>query len=138
MSGAILFNAPEQTQIIQVKFPSGVTVDAEVADNPERRLIGLAFREELPLQGGLLYIFDHSAPHKVWTKGFLIPIDVVWIDESKQVVYLLKDVEPCAQDPCPWYGPPPENARYVLETHDGFIEREQVRIGTEVTFALQL
>ena len=138
MTGALLFNAPQQTQVIEVQFPNGARLQAEVADTPEKLLFGLAFREFLPENEGMLFIFDTSGPHRIWTKGFQIPVDIIWVDESKQVVHLVKGAEPCSQDPCPFYGPPPENARYIIQTNVGFIRREGVTSGTELKFALRM
>lgn len=138
ISGALLFNSPNQTEVIEVAFPNGAKLKAEVADTPEKLLFGLAFREYLPENEGLLFIFETSAPHKVWTKGFRFPVDLIWVDESKHVVYLIEDAVPCPQDPCPWYGPPPENARYLIETNGGFIKREGVASGNELKFTLRM
>jgi hypothetical protein len=138
ISGALLFNAPEQTQVIAVSFPDGTKLEAEVADTPEKLLFGLAFRDYLPPGQGMLYIFNESAPHRVWTKEFKIPIDVIWVDESKTVVHIVEGAEPCSQDPCPWYGPPPENARYIIETNAGFVKRENVAMGSKLKFTLKL
>ena len=138
ISGALLFNRPEQTQVIHVSFPNGKILEAEVADTPEKLLFGLAFREFLPADKGMLYIFDQSAPHRIWTKEFRIPVDVIWIDESKMVVHVVEGVEPCSQDPCPWYGPPPRNARYVIEANAGFTKRAGVVPGTKLKFTLRM
>lgn len=138
ITGAMLFNAPPQTQIIEIQFPSGARLLADVADTPEKLLFGLAFREFLPKNEGMLFIFDKSDAHRIWTKGFQIPVDVIWVDESKQVVHLVKGAEPCSQDPCPFYGPPPQNARYIIQTNVGFAQREGVVAGTELTFALRM
>ncbi|MGH7254689.1 MAG: DUF192 domain-containing protein, partial [Nitrospirales bacterium] len=96
-------NRPESDTII-VRFPSGQEMAAEVADTPEKQLFGLAFREGLPPNSGMLYIFDTSDRHRVWTKGFRIPVDMIWVDASRRVVHLAGDVPPCEQDPCPYYG----------------------------------
>jgi hypothetical protein len=58
ISGALLFNRPEQTEVIHVSFPNGTVLEAEVADTPEKLLFGLAFQEYLPPNKGMLYIFD--------------------------------------------------------------------------------
>ena len=83
ISGALLFNSPGQTQLITVKFPNGAHLKSEVADTPEKLLFGLAFRPSLPQNEAMLYIFGESGPHRVWTKEFQFPVDVIWIDESK-------------------------------------------------------
>ncbi|RMH06177.1 MAG: DUF192 domain-containing protein [Nitrospirae bacterium] len=138
MTGALLFNAPRGTEYIEIQFPDGTRVHAEVADTPEKLLFGLAFREHLAADQGMLFIFDTSAPHKVWTKGFKIPVDILWLDESKHVVHMIEHAQPCSEDPCPWYGPETVNARYVLETRSGFIQRVQVASGMELTFILKM
>lgn len=138
MIGAVLMFSNSKDDIIIVTFPSGATIDAEVADTPEKLLFGLAFRESLPPDAGMLYIFDTSDRHKVRTKGFTFPVDVIWADESRHVVHLVERAAPCEKDPCPAYGPPPENARYVIETEAGFIKREQLTTGVELKFTLKL
>lgn len=138
MIGAVLMFSDSKDEIIIVTFPSGTTIDAEVADTPEKLLFGLAFRESLPPDAGMLYIFETSDRHKVRTKGFTFPVDVIWADESRHVVHLVERAQPCEKDPCPAYGPPPENARYVIETEAGFITREQLKTGVELKFTLKL
>ncbi len=138
ISGAMMFNAPKQTEIIEVRFPSGAKLQAEVADTPEKLLFGLAFREGLPEDGGMIFLFDKSGLHKVWTKGFKFPVDLIWVDESKQIVHVKEAAMPCVEDPCPWHGPPPENARYVIETNMGFIQKAEAAVGSELIFALRM
>ena len=136
ISGALLFNSPGQTQLINVKFSNGAVLKSEVADTPEKLLFGLAFRPSLPEDEAMLYIFEESGPHRVWTKEFQFPVDVIWVDESKIIVHLEKNVPPCSENPCTWYGPPPSDARYILETNAGFIDREKVVIGNQLKFTL--
>ncbi len=139
ISGALLFNRPEQTKVIHVSFSSTeVVLKAEVADTPEKLLFGLAFREHIPPDGGMLYIFDESAPHQVWTKEFRISVDILWVDESKVVVHVVEQAEPCSVDPCPWYGPPPENARYVIEANAGLVKRRGITVGEQLKFTLKM
>lgn len=136
--GGVLMFSGDKDEIIIVTFPSGTAIEAEVADTPEKQLFGLAFRESLPPDRGMLYIFDTSDRHKVRTKGFTFPVDVIWADESRHVVHLVERALPCEKDPCPAYGPPPENARYVIETEAGFIAREKLSTGVELKFTLIL
>jgi len=138
MIGGVLFLTGPKNDTIIVTFPSGKTIETEVADTPEKLLFGLAFRDALPPDSGMLYIFDASDRHAVRTKGFLFPVDVIWADESRHVVHLVERAEPCAADPCPAYGPPPENARYVIETRAAFSKQEKLSPGVELKFTLKL
>jgi uncharacterized membrane protein (UPF0127 family) len=128
----------KDTDTIIVTFPSGREIEAEVADTPEKLLFGLAFREALPTNGGMLYIFETSDRHRTRTKGFRFPVDIVWVDESHHVVHVVEHAEPCIADPCPVYGPPPANARYIIETDAGLIKAEALVPGTELKFTLRL
>jgi len=136
ISGSLLFNSPGQTQVINVKFPNGAVLQSEVADTPEKLLFGLAFRPSLPEGEAMLYIFGESDLHRVWTKEFQFPVDIIWVDESKIVVHLEKNVLPCTDNPCAWHGPPPDDARYIIESNAGFIAREKVAVGDKLKFAL--
>ena len=138
ITGAMFFNAPRQIEVFQINFPNGIALQGEVADTPEKLLFGLAFREGLPRDGALLLIFEESGLHTVWTKAFQFPVDLIWVDESKQIVHLVSDAEPCRKDPCPRYGPPPENARYIIETEAGFIQRADIHLGYELSFAIHM
>lgn len=40
--------------------------------------------------------------------------------------------------PRPLYGPPAENARYVIETAAGFVSSEHVELGMELKFTLRM
>ena len=138
ISGAMLFNAPQKTEIIEVRFPHGAPLQAEVADTPEKLLFGLAFRETLRNDHGMLFLFERSDFHKVWTKRYQFNVDLIWVDESRHVVHIVETAVPCVNDPCEWYGPPPERARYVIAATSGFVDRAQVSVGNELVFALRM
>lgn len=138
MSASVFLVERKESSVIVVTFPSGVELEAEVADTPEKLLFGLAFREGLPANGGMLYIFEENGLHRVTTREYRFPIDILWVDESHHVVHLLEQAEPCAKDPCPLFGPPPESARYVIQAESGFIKKSGVAKNDELKYALRL
>lgn len=138
MSASVFLVERKESSIIVVTFPSGAELEAEVADTPEKLLFGLAFREALPLHGGMLYIFEENGLHRVTTREYRFPIDILWVDEGHHVVHMLEHAEPCAKDPCPFFGPPPEAARYVIQVESGFIKTTGVAKGDELKYALRM
>jgi uncharacterized membrane protein (UPF0127 family) len=138
MSVSMFVVERKESSIIVVRFPSGVELEAEVADTPEKQLFGLAFREELPPNSGMLYIFEENGLHRVRTKEYRFPIDILWVDESHHVVHMLEHAEPCAKEPCPFYGPPPEAARYVIQTESGFLKSAGVAKNDELKYSLRM
>ena len=125
-------------EVIVVTFPSGKELETEVADTPEKLLFGLAFRDELPLDSGMLYIFETSDRHRLRTTGFKVPVDMIWVNERRVVVHVVERAAPCSGEPCPLYGPPPEDARYIIQTVAGFVHEERVAPGVELRFTLRL
>ena len=138
MSASVFLVERKESSIIVVTFPSGVELEAEVADTPEKLLFGLAFRDALPPSGGMLYIFEQNGMHRVTTREYRFPIDILWVDESHHVVHMLEHAEPCAKDPCTFFGPPPEEARYVIQAESGFIKKARVAINDELKYALRM
>ena len=63
MSASVFLVERKESSIIVMTFPSGAELEAEVADTPEKLLFGLAFREALPPNGGMLYIFEQNGMH---------------------------------------------------------------------------
>ncbi len=138
ITGTLLLTGRQDPGAIIVTFPSGNEIITEVADTPQTIFIGLAFREPLPENRGMLYIFESSGRHRLHTRGYKVPVDMIWVDESRYVVHVVEYAEPCERDPCPVFGPPPENARYVIQTAAGFARAEGLRSGMELKFTLRM
>jgi uncharacterized membrane protein (UPF0127 family) len=138
ISLSIFLGERKESSVIVVKFPSGIELEAEVADTPEKLLFGLAFRDGLPPSGGMIYIFEENGLHRVQTREYRFPIDIIWVDESHHVVHMLEHAEPCTKDPCPFYGPPPEAARYVIQAESGFLKKSGVAMSDELRYALRM
>lgn len=138
MSASFFLIDRKDETIIVVSFPNGRTLETEVADTPEKLLFGLAFRETLPANSGMLYIFESTGQNHIWTKGYHFPVDMIWIDESHHVVGLKAQVAPCLEDVCPQYSSSPEAVRYAIQTEAGFIEREGITVGQELKYTLRM
>ncbi|WP_455241996.1 DUF192 domain-containing protein [Petrachloros mirabilis] len=138
MSVSMFLVERKESSIIVVTFPNGTQLEAEVADTPEKLLFGLAFQEALPLQGGMIYIFESTGTNHFWTKAYRFPIDVIWIDESHHVVQVMENVLPCGQDPCPEYRSESSSVRYAIQTAAGFIKKEGVTVGDDLKYTLRM
>lgn len=117
-----------------VHFPNGTTLYAEVVDTPETRNQGLMFRDHLPIGGAMLFVFQESKPYKFWMKNCKFPIDIIWLNQKKEVVYISKNTPPCKTASCPTYGPEKKEALYVLEVTAGFSRKEDLKLGAVLVF----
>jgi hypothetical protein len=112
----------------EVRFPRGRTVAAEIADTPERVALGYMYRTEVGEAEGMIFVFPRPDVHPFWMKNTLVPLDMIWMDESFNVLHVQPSAPPCRADPCPSYGPP-RKAAYVLEVRGGTAAREGLKAG---------
>ena len=113
----------------RITMPSGAVYRLELALTPEEQEQGLMYRESLPPNAGMLFVFDQPAPHHFWMKNTMIPLDMIWMDESGRVLYVSADTPPCKADPCATYGPD-SAAKQVLEIAGGKAKDEKVTVGS--------
>ena len=121
--------------VIPLKLPSGKVLQTEVMVSDEDRQMGLMFRPSLPLDHGMLFIFEQPDFHGIWMKNCKFPIDILWLDEARTVVHVADSVPPCKAEPCPIYQPL-RKAAYVVELNAGQARREGAVVGSTVQFAL--
>jgi hypothetical protein len=115
-------------------MPSGAAYRLELALTPEDQAQGLMYRESLPPNTGMLFVFPTSEPHHFWMKNTMIPLDMIWMDESGRVLFVSANTPPCKADPCPTYGPDGP-ARQVLEIAGGMAAKEKVTVGSTLKLA---
>ncbi len=95
--------------------------NVEIADSNEERSEGLMFRDSLDLDKGMLFIFDEEGKYDFWMKNMKIPLDIIWINEDKEAVYVHKNTPPCPENVC-FSVVPDKEAKYVLEINPGVID----------------
>ena len=113
----------------RVEMPSGAVYRVELALTPEDQALGLMYRESLPPQAGMLFVFDAPGEHHFWMKNTMIPLDMIGMDDAGKVIFVSADTPPCKADPCATYGPDAP-ARQVLEIAGGMAAKEKVTAGS--------
>jgi uncharacterized protein len=118
-----------------VIFRGATRVEADVADRDETRARGLMFRDALAEDQGMLFTFDVPQRYGFWMKNVRIPLDIIWIDERRRIVWIVERAPPCREEPCPMYTPR-ARASFVVEVAAGFVERHGIAVGDTVTITL--
>jgi len=121
---------------VQVFFPNGKIITAELAVSDAERARGLMQREKLNPDQGMLFVFDYAGSHSMWMKNMLIPLDFLWLDSEKRIVHMEEHIPPCERDPCPSYASEIP-ALYVLEMKAGSIEQNGLELYDKVDFVLK-
>lgn len=106
-----------------------------VADDDTSRVKGLSGVEELKKDDGLLMVFDEDDLHGIWMKDMLVPLDIIWLDANKKVIYIVQDAKPELSTDTIFT--PRKPARYVVELPSGSVRQHGVRVGHEVQFNLE-
>ena len=102
-------------------------IQAEVADTPATRELGLMRRKSMAQGAGMLFLFDESATHCMWMKNTLIPLSVAFIDERGRIVNIA-DMQPLTETSHCASGP----ARYALEMNQGWFKKRGIAAGTVI------
>lgn len=112
-----------------------VTVSLEVANAPDERQQGLMYRQSLPEQHGMVFVYDDAAPRTFWMKNTYVPLDMIFVTADGTVV----NVEHATPQPnaseseLARYSSEGE-AKYVVELPRGFANRTGVEAGTQLVF----
>src|SRR3990167_4883700 len=69
-------------------------ISAEVVDEPAELAQGLSGRDSLLSGNGMLFVFPNVDYHAIWMKDMKFPIDIIWLDENKQVVDVVESATP--------------------------------------------
>ena len=105
-----------------------VMLNVEIADDSEKIQRGLMFRENLPEDQGMLFIFDREGTYSFWMMNMKIHLDMIWLDSDGKVVHIVEDAAPCIDAAhtslCTFN--PDEPAKYVLEVNSGFVQQHGI------------
>jgi hypothetical protein len=68
-------------------------------------------------------------------KHTLIPLDIIWINKDKKIIFVCQNAQPCRGITCPSIKPE-DNAKYVLEINAGSFQKNNFKIGDEIDFKI--
>lgn len=132
-----VFYGKEVVQDSSVRFP-GVQFGVEIARTAAERTRGLMFRESMPQDQGMLFIFDDDTPRNFWMKNTLISLDMIFVDKDGKVVSVRENVQPCREKDssfCPTYSSVLP-ARYVLEINAGLAQFHHIQAGSRMDISI--
>jgi uncharacterized membrane protein (UPF0127 family) len=106
----------------------GSCFEIQLAENSLQQSRGLMFRETLSENKGMFFVFKKEANYPFWMKNTHIPLDIIWINANKEVVFISEFTEPCKTFFCPQINPQ-VNAKYVLEINAGLSQKFDFKVG---------
>jgi len=118
---------PFGLRVAQLKV-SNVLVTAEIADTPQASENGLMFRDSLPEDHGMLFIFDQPKKASFWMKNTKIPLSIAYIDSNGKILEI-KSMNPLDETIAASNS---DEVAYALEVNQGWFARHGVSSGTKI------
>ena len=122
---------PVANKFIQITA-NGHNLTTEVAATRTSHRCGLAFRQNLSADHGMLFAYAQDQTIAFWMKDTLIPLSIAFLDGDGRVLET-HDMDP--RDPTRRYTSRVP-ARYALEVNQGWFYDNDIKVGDRVEFDL--
>lgn len=99
----------------------------EIADTSEKRSRGLMFRQSMPADRGMLFVFEETRAVGFWMQNTSLPLDLVFIAEDGTVRGIRRGT-PFSTDLISSRGA----VRFVLELNEGIAQKTGIAVGDRV------
>jgi uncharacterized protein len=132
-SSVTSFNEPQFTKEGELTFFSKnnkkiTTIDIEIPETREEKGRGLMYRRVMADKQGMVFVNDMSQYHFFWMKNTYIPLDMIFVDRTMQIVKIEKNTIPLSEKLIAV----PKDAQYTIEVNAGFCDRYSIKIGDSI------
>ncbi|MGZ8288701.1 MAG: DUF192 domain-containing protein [Telluria sp.] len=111
-----------------IKLTAGMhLIQAEVAQTDAQRQQGLMFREKMPTNHGMVFVFDQPTSQCMWMKNTPLPLSVAFIATDGKIVNI-EDMQPQTLDSHCSTKP----VKYALEMNLGWFKQKNVKPGSAI------
>jgi uncharacterized protein len=112
-----------------VELKTGIyRIQAELADTPKAREVGLMNRTSMPSNSGMLFVFEQKAGHCFWMNNTKIPLSIAFIADDGKIVNIEEMQAETTNNHCPKAA-----VRYALEMNKQWFSERVIVPGTVVT-----
>lgn len=120
----------EVSTINYVKINDAI-IEVDIASSDVERARGLSGRVSLGANSGMLFVFESPRLNMFWMKDMNFPIDIIWLDENKKIIYIKENLNPKTYPEV--FGPEVKSS-YVLEVNSNFTKKYNIKIGDIANF----
>jgi uncharacterized membrane protein (UPF0127 family) len=112
-----------------IKLNAGMhIIQAEVAQTPAQRSIGLMNRPSMGANEGMLFVFEQPAEQCFWMKNTLLPLSIAFLADDGTVVNI-ENMSPQTLDShCSR-----KDVRFALEMNVGWFAKRGIKAGSRLT-----
>jgi len=128
--GSSLALAQVNTGLPTIELKAGIyRIQAELADTPKAREVGLMNRTSMPTNSGMLFVFEQKACHCFWMNNTKIPLSIAFIADDGNIV----NIEEMQAETTNSHCPKAAVVRYALEMNKQWFSERVIVPGTAVT-----
>lgn len=101
-----------------------------LAQTEAEKAQGLMGVRSLPLDHGMLFMYDSMAQPIFWMKNMELSLDFIYLNETGEIVDLLENIPPCREEKdlnCERYHPQIPS-QYVLEVPAGQVKKRHLAL----------
>ena len=107
-----------------------VSIQAEVADEPNERAIGLMNRKKIDKNKGMLFVFHYPSAPQFWMKNTLVSLDILFSDYEGRIKKIFENVPKMTEKKVTAGG----GVSFVLEINSGLVEEFEIDAGWIMDF----
>ena len=112
-----------------IELKTGIyRIQAELADNPKAREVGLMNRTTMPMNYGMLFVFEQKAGHCFWMNNTKIPLSIAFIADDGKIVNIEEMQAETTNNHCPKAA-----VRYALEMNKQWFSERVIAPGAMIT-----
>jgi uncharacterized protein len=121
-------SSPFGLRVVQLKIANS-SLFAEVADTPQTSANGLMFRDSLPADHGMLFVFEKPETASFWMRNTKIPLSIAYIDSAGNILEI-KSLRPLDETPV---ASTSSEVAFALEVNEGWFMRNGVSMGAKIS-----
>ena len=99
-----------------------VSIEAEVADEPNERAVGLMNREKIDENKGMLFVYQYSSAPQFWMKNTLVSLDILFSDYEGRIIKIFENVPRMSKKKITAGG----GVFFVLEVNSGVVNEFEI------------
>ena len=116
------------TSLPIIELKAGIyRIQAEVANTPQARQVGLMNRTSMPTDSGMLFIFDQKATHCFWMSNTKIPLAIAFLGDDGKIVNIEEMQAETLNNHCPKVP-----VRYALEMNRQWFSQRAIGPGSQI------
>ena len=127
-TGVALANESPQMNLKRITLTAGIhQIDTQLAVTQSQHALGLMYRNEMPVNEGMLFVFERPTVQCFWMRNTRIALTAAFVADDGTIVNLENMKPQTTQSHCST-----QPVRYVLEMNQGWFAKKGLKTGSKL------